>query len=263
MKRIPVRARAFVRFASFLAAAAVLPVAVSADDSGGKLSVSPIRITIDRANRAQTATVINGGGAPIDIAVDAYGWAQRAGVPLDLSESKNLLVYPRSLHIDAHSQRIVKVGIVDALSPIERTYRLSFTQIAAPTEDLSAPHAIEFRMRITMPVFVRPSVTMPVTSLLIEKATVEPHLIRVWLRNPGALHAVVTAVAVDATDIRGTQISQAEVAGWYVLAGAEQTFSAPSDVAHCLRIAHLNISVRTDAGTSITKGVVPESACAG
>ena len=233
----------------------------AADTGAAKLSIVPIRIFLGETGRAQTATVINGGPDGMDIAVDAYAWSQAPGVPLALSESKDLVVYPRLLHIGPHEQRIVKIGIVDALGSGERAYRLSFTQL--PSSDAAAAKAITFRMRVTMPVFVAAAAPKAAPVMTIERATIEPHAIRVLVRNAGAIHDVVPSVSADVSDASGATIGHGETSGWYVLAGAEQTFSIPLAGAAlgCDRAAHVNVSVHTDAGETIVNNVVPDQAC--
>jgi P pilus assembly chaperone PapD len=220
-----------------------------------KLSVVPIRLNIAEVGHAQTVSVINGGDSPMDIAVGAYSWAQHDGAALDLSESKNLLVFPRTIHLNAYEQRDVRVGIVTPLTDTEGSYRLSFTQISDPT-DLSSSGSVAMRLRITMPVFITPIDHTIKSNVEIQHTTVGQKAIAVQLHNRSNLHVSIQSISIEALDAHGTHIGSSQAPGWYILANAEQTFSVPlPTIAAYAQATTFKIQVSTDDGKAITKTI--------
>ena len=201
--------------------AVCLTTLVTASVVAGPFSVSPIRIELGETERDAVFTIRNQGDGQLDIQLRLVAWGQDEAGNDVYSETDDVLVFPLITQIPAGEERFVRVThrLRDGFEA-ERTYRL-FAEELVSQAALEDP--LTFALQVSVPVLIgtpSPSPSFSVTDVDHVGGTV-----RVSVRNDGNRHGRVGAISVRGTDAAGNTVLEAQGSGWYVLRGAQRSFS--------------------------------------
>jgi fimbrial chaperone protein len=136
-----------------LLAAALLLLLPSASIAAS-FTVVPTRIVLEGDHRSGSLTVRNEGPEPVLVQVDSLRWTQ--AVPTIRTEpTRDLLAVPPVFRLQPGGEQTVRVGLRGpAPAGPETTYRLLLSEV--PTAEDARPGGVQFALRLSIPVFVRP-----------------------------------------------------------------------------------------------------------
>lgn len=224
-------------------AVAMLIAAWAPAPFAGEFTIAPLRVTLDRGNRASEISVRNEGTEPLRMQIQAMSWRQDSAGKDQYEPAEGLVYFPRALEIPPGESRLVRVGIRAAPVTQEETYRL-FVEELPPPGPASAPTAgatVRVFLRVGVPVFVAPAVAerkIEITRLEMKGARAE------WtVANQGNVHVAADRVQITASARDGTPLLTQQVQERYFLAGATRPLRYDIAPDLCRRVASVEVSV--------------------
>ncbi len=234
-----------------LALAAVLCLS-QAPARAGAFTVSPMRLDLGGAVRSAALTVRNEDTVPMSFQVRAMAWTQDDAGQDAYDESPELVHFPRLLLLAPGQEGVIRVGLRQPLTPVEKAYRLFVEELPPPAGPEAAGSTPQVRMlvRFGAPVFVQPP--QPRGQLEAHDLSVAQGHVRWRLHNAGNRHERLEAVRVRAFDAQEVEVFDDAPGLGYLLAGRARRFEVPLPHAACRRIARVLLQVRT-ASTEILR----------
>lgn len=189
-----------------------------------EFSVTPIRADLKRGAMSETITVTNESSSRLRVAIKLMEWNQDDSGKDTLTESGDLVYFPRQMDIEPGAKRLVRVGAKNPAGASERAYRLFIEEVPEAAQP-GGPTAVTFYFRFGVPIFLPPAVPKPSPEVL--EPTLQKGKLSIVVKNSGSQHFRLNKLVI--TD--GSGYSQ-EIAGWYSLAGSTRTYTAeiPSDI---------------------------------
>jgi len=221
------------------ALALMLPAVVSA----GSFRVVPIKVYFEPGMTSTVVKIVNEDEASLKLELDVNRWSQGQVRGEDqLTETKDLVLFPKMLEIGPGKEKIVRVGFRGKPSAGEQTYRLFVKELP-----VSKPGelALKFALRIGVPVFVKPM--QPKREISIASAEVAGGKLHVRVKNSGNTHTVVNKV--QASGAAAKDALSAEAGGWYVLAGATREFTVDLPEKACAKTDLIHVDVQASGGS--------------
>jgi fimbrial chaperone protein len=212
--------------------------------AAGEFAIMPLRVSLDRANRAAEIVIRNDDKAPLRMQIEARAWRQDAEGRDHYDATDGLIFFPRALEVPPGDSRIVRVGIRAAPVAREETYRLFIEQLPPPEAAGASGATLRVLLRVGVPVFVAPA--QPERRAQITRLEVKGGQARIEVANAGNVHAAADLVELVATARDGSALLRRQLPERYFLAGAVRPFMAeiPGDV--CRRAAAVEVSIVGD-----------------
>ncbi len=213
-----------------LLCAGTLPAPAAARAPGAVL-IWPVHPVIEADRRAGALWLENPGKTPVALQVRIYAWAQREGRNL-YAEQGDVVATPPVVTIAPGAKQLVRLTRLGAPPPrYETAYRIIVDEIPAPAAAAAPPGAaIAFRMRYSLPLFVRGAGSAaaaggdPATPRLVWRRVVQGGEAFAEIRNAGERHARLTDVAI-ANGARRVPLAEGLLG--YVLAGETMRWPLP------------------------------------
>lgn len=197
---------------------------------GGEFSVSPVRLDLSGAARSQLLSVTNLGNTPARFMVRAAGWTVNDGGGVDLVPDDNLLVFPASFTVPPKGTQNIRAGTDLAPTDVERTWRIVLEELPDPNPAAQQGTTINVLSQLSVPVFMAPRQIR--RELRLEKPVIDGAQARLPVANTGNVHALVTGVTLAAMRDQQTVV-EGRKEGWYLLPGAQRSFSILASAAWC------------------------------
>lgn len=205
----------------------------------GSFGVSPIRLDFDRGTKTGVITVTNDDESRLTFQMRLMTWSQDAKGVDQYADSSDLIFFPLIMTLEPKEKRIIRVGTKSPPSTSERTYRLFIEEIPDAAEAKLQGTAVAVKLRFGVPLFIAP--------VKVEKSgtIIDPRLakgeVQVTIKNSGNQHFRFENIAVKAG---GTTMG--EVAGWYLLAGAERAYTIKVDKDACAKASKLEVALSAE-----------------
>ena len=226
---------------ALLVAAALAPAAAR----GGDLDISPVNVELSANARTALMSLRNGGAGPARYQLRAYAWAQKPDGAMDLSPTRELVVFPPLLELAPGEARNVRLGTDAAPGAAERTWRVFIEELprAATAEDVAR---VKVLTRIGVPVFLAPAA--PVARGELVFLARDGARVRLALRNTGTVRLRPAAVSVALLAADGARVFEKALDPWYVLAGGERVYEVEVPAEACARAAAVVASAALERG---------------
>ncbi len=207
-----------------------LPAPAAARGPGAVL-IWPVHPVIEADRRAGALWLENPGETTVTLQVRVFTWAQREGKNL-YAEQGDVVATPPVVTIAPGAKQLVRLTRLGAPPPrFEAAYRIIVDEIPAPAAAAAPPGAaIAFRMRYSLPLFVRGAGSAAGTGgdraapRLAWRHIVEGGEAFAEIHNAGERHARLTDVAIENGARR---LPLAEGLLGYVLAGETMRWPLP------------------------------------
>lgn len=221
-------------FKNLLLAAVSFSMAATA--FGGDFGVSPIRVELDRSVKSAVITVTNDDRKPLAFQVRALQWTQDAEGADRYAETSDLVYFPRQLKLAPKESRVIRVGYKAPALQREQAFRLYIEELADPAARDPAQTGVSVTLRFGVPIFLRPAPPAAAGALELPSGAA-----RGLIRNTGNVHFRVNAVRYTVLGPGGETAFEQSVDGWYLLAGAQRTYSIKLPPEACARGARLRV----------------------
>lgn len=243
------RPAATVRAASLVALA--LTLLSPAAGFCGQWRVSPARVFLDRNVKSTVITVVNEGDDKVTLQGKAMEWTQDPEGKDVYQETKDIVFFPRMLLMDKGAQKIIRAGVTTPALDREKTYRLFIEEIPQPRKSPADAAQLTVAVRFGVPVFVKP-VKEEVKGEL-SGAAIAKGVVSATVKNTGNTHFRITGIALHGVDGKGKETFSTKLEGWYLLAGATRTYTAPIPEGKCADTARVEIAVSTDTDLTLKR----------
>lgn len=202
------------RLVTLMLALAIAPTAAAADG----MAVSPVTVQLEAAEVQAQVQVANRGTAPWQAEARLYAWRQ--GEDRDVLEpAADLAASPAHFEVPPGGIQLLRlVRLGEAPARDERSYRLVIEQ-RLPGPVLTGP------VRYSAPVFVLPDAALPRQPALLARVVPGPDGVRLWIANPGHLHARLAELAYQ--DAAGRRRALYPGLVGYVLPGQSRSWPLP------------------------------------
>ncbi len=232
-------------FACAVATLALLPCAPAA--LAGDFTVNPIRLELGANARSGVISVRNEGTTRLGFQVQGMEWTQDAEGKDQYADSRDLIFFPKLMALEPGEESLVRVGVKNAVVPIEKTYRLFIQELPGPPQEKPAEGKsarVGVLIRFGAPIFLAPlkaEDSAEITALEMVKGTLS-----LKVRNTGNRHQVIEGIHLRGMDAGGTEIFSLTLADRYLLAGAAKSYSTTIATDLCSKIAGLTVELKTD-----------------
>ncbi|WP_277961811.1 fimbrial biogenesis chaperone [Pseudomonas sp. RIT-To-2] len=186
------------------------------------LQVAPVKVDFTQGQNAAGLALDNPGDTPVYGQVRVFRWDQDANGDV-LSPSPEVVASPPIIQLAGHGQQLIRLIRVQAGNPaVEQSYRLLIDEIPPPGSD--QPVGVAIRMRYSVPVFVAPARTAPVS--LAWRVVRDAGQWQLRLANNGQRHTQVGALSLVDSAGHALQVSKGLLG--YALAGHARQWPLPA-----------------------------------
>jgi fimbrial chaperone protein len=205
-------------------------------------------------------TVVNESPETLRFQVSAFAWSQGPKGEIQLAPTSDVTFFPSLLSIEAGKEAKVRVGLLVAAGPVERTYRIFFEELK-PAEKPDQPPGSQVRVltKMGIPIFVEP--VKESWGGKLEGLGVAARKLRFAVRNTGNVHFSLLTVHVVGSDKAGAKLLDQQVEGWYVLPGGVREYEIDLSQAECAALRVVAIEAKTDKGMLTARGDVSGDGC--
>lgn len=246
-----------------LAAALALAGAVSLEAApawAGGLEVVPVQVNLSKAVANALLSLKNDGAEETRYQVELFVWAEDRDGKMQLSPSKDLVVFPTLFALKPGEQRNLRIGALAPLfAPVERTFRV-FIQELPPAERPAGEVGVRVLTRVGIPVFLAPVIPAAGSSVLADLSAQGGNL-SFTLRNGGNVHVRPTAIQAVARGGEGEMIADRKWESWYVLAGGERVYRTPLPAENCRRVRAVAVEVALEKEVLKSSVETPHGIC--
>jgi fimbrial chaperone protein len=213
--------------------------------AAGEFTILPLRVELDRANRATEVVIRNDDKAPLRMQAQAMTWRQDADGKDVYEPADGLIFFPRALEIPPGDSRIVRVGVRAAPVSREETYRLFLEELPPAMPD-STPRGASVRilLRVGVPVFVAPAQLD--RKAAISRLQMEGGQVRMAVANDGNAHFVADRVEMAVLARDGSRLFTRQFQERYFLAGASRPLQSELAPDVCAQAAAIEVTVVGD-----------------
>jgi fimbrial chaperone protein len=219
--------------------AALLAAALAA--GAASFGIAPIRLDFDRDTRTGVITVNNDDTIRETFQVRLMRWTQDAKGADHYEDSSDLVYFPRLMTVEPKDKRVIRIGSRGEPAANEKAYRLYVEEISEGTATAQAGSTIAVRMRFALPVFVAPAGKAETRADVVD-ATFDKGQAHIRVHNGGN-----RSFKVETITLRDGDTQVAEVAGWYVLAGATRDFAVPIPHDACARLKSVEAQLKNES----------------
>lgn len=210
-------------------------------------SVDPIEVLLNRTNASATVAITNQSNEKLRLQISGFSWEQTTSGEMKLSPTEDLVFFPQLVELDPGETRRIRVGVTADQGATERTYRMFMEELPSLASVIAPKtNAVTLRMKIGIPVFVKPSGAAALSGT-VRNAIVGDGALSFDVANTGNTHFAIQNVHVVAKDGTGGAVVTKDLSGWYVLAGSVRHFSIPIAKDRCEAMRSVSVQVRTDA----------------
>lgn len=210
--------------------------------SAGEWRVAPIRLDLGSDTRSGVISVLNEGTGRFQVQMRAFLWEQDDQGKDRLTETNDLIFFPRIMVFEKPEERILRAGIKIPATTKEKTYRLFIEEIPEPKKAEGTNIAVAIRFGV--PIFVKPlkeEVKGEISKIELAKGEC-----RVTVRNSGNVHFTIASITIRGKDLQGRETYSGKLDGWYLLNGASRIYTAKLPKGACTGTSKLDVEVQTN-----------------
>lgn len=118
----------------------------------GAFQVNPVNINLPADKATAALTIQNADDKPLSVRISAYAWTQENGVDVR-TPTKDVLATPPIVTIPAKGSQVIRVGLRNRDTSVERAYRVIVEEIPQQIADKAA---IQMVLRLDLPLYALP-----------------------------------------------------------------------------------------------------------
>lgn len=229
----------------------------------GDFQVEPTRLDLARRGATTELTLTNRGAAPVSFEAKVVSWRQGPDGAMQLSPTKDIIVYPTLFTIQAGAKRSIRIASAVGQQAAEQTYRILVEELPARRTAAAeaATTTVAVRTQVGVPIFVAATTPAPSKARGQIVGSVLAGQLSFVIENRSAVHVKVANVRVIGTDRAGKVTLDRSQSGWYVLAGGTRAHVLALGATECTPTTQLAIEAATDRGTWLTTIAMPANGC--
>jgi fimbrial chaperone protein len=219
--------------------------------------VSPIKLYFKDGLKSGAVTISNEGEETLNVRMKVMQWTQDEEGKDQYADSADIIFFPKMMTLKMGGKRVLRAGIKMPATKAEKTYRLFIEEI--PNTQEPEGTAVKITVTFAVPIFVSP---MPVDAKgSLEDAKLSKGEFNVIVRNSGNVHFMINEIDIKGTDVKGEEVFNEKIKGWYLLSGASRRYAASIPEKECKEMKTLDVHVKTDKFNLDGMMEVEESMC--
>ncbi|MEH2161922.1 MAG: fimbria/pilus periplasmic chaperone [Nostoc sp.] len=221
--------------------------------------VFPIQVAFTSKVSSQVLNVHNESNETLRFQLHTYTWKQNAKGEMQLDATEDIVAFPGLFTLKPGQQRLVRVGTLIPVSPIEKTYRIFIEELPPEKKPNQEPTGISILTKIGIPIFLQPS--KQIVEGGMENIVVSKNQINFQVKNTGNVHFITQKIRVQGLGEGDKTVFDRQRNGWYILAGTSQSYDLKISQQECSKTRTLVIEVKTDNKVFTEKREMPKGAC--
>lgn len=228
----------------------------------GAFAVHPMRLELGGTTRSAALIVRNDDTVTLSFQVRGMEWSQDGSGADHYGDAPDLVYFPRLLVLEPGKEAVIRIGLRQVATAVEKTYRLFVEELPPPPSEARDEGQARIRalVRFGAPVFVKP--LQPFARIEIEQPGVQAGQIRWRMHNAGNRHQRFESLRLIGLDGQGSELFSNDPSVHYILAGKARDFQVPMPAAICSRVARLILEFRTDESEARRELPLGPSPCA-
>jgi fimbrial chaperone protein len=224
----------------------------------GEMDVNPVLVELSSAEKNVVVTIRNRSKEPGRYNIALFAWDQTTSGEMKLTDTQDVVAFPRTLALGPGEARIVRVGTIVPFGAVEKAYRLFIEELPPAARPESASR-VQVLSRVSIPVFVEPERTQERAA--IEGLRVAGGKAEFKLRNVGNVRLRPNAVRLVAEDAAGKPLHEAQLQAWYVLAAGERHYGVQLPAEHCAKARGVTVEVALAKDVVRARAELPPGGC--
>jgi fimbrial chaperone protein len=222
--------------------------------------VTPVQALLSHESGSALLTLKNESGETLRFQITAVTWSQSSKGQMQLSPTRDILLFPTVLSVAAGEERKVRVASSVPFGNVERTYRIFFEELPPLEKPESARPEVRILTRTGIPVFLAPE--KPSSDPRLEFAPVRGGVLSFSVRNGGNVHFTLQGVLIKGLGQDGEAAFERRAEGWYVLAGGSRDYEIEIPREQCGKLKNIYVEAQIDRKILSEKLEISSAACA-
>lgn len=196
-------------------------------------TLNPMQVVFTPTRKSAVVTLRNVSKESLRFQIRVFTWEQSPRGEMQLGETTDVVFFPQLLELGPGQQRPIRLGIAGTFGDVEKAYRIFFEELpAADVPGAASASGVQMRVKIGLPVFVRP--TDRGTALVATRGTrLAEGRVMTRVENSGNSHVIVNSIRVRGLDAAGRTQFIRSVNGWYLLAKHSNEYEIPLQPGDC------------------------------
>ncbi len=213
----------------------LLMICLSLPVCAANISVTPTRIILHPTQNTAFLTFTNRSAKPLSLQIFVKSWAQTADGESVIEDSRELVVFPKMLHLDSGQARPIRLGFQGNFSEVERAFRIFADELPSVDIETGAVGVI-FPVRFSIPVFVRAQDDELEAEMDLTAAHIKDGALHVEVQNQGVQHIALNSLEARLLDKNGQLLAVLQSQGGRVLARYSVFFKLPIEAQLCAQV---------------------------
>ncbi len=240
---------------SLLLLTCLLPGSVLA----ANFTLSPVRLFFQPGQKTDIINIKNNSAEEIKLQVSSYTWSQDENAKDVITETNDLIAFPKLLSVAPGETRLLRVGSRTNSDLQEKLYRIYIEELPGTRATKGNQVSVRTLTKAGIPVFIRPHEEQ--TKGAISATTLESGVFNLSVNNSGNVHFMIRSIRLKGIDMAGNTVLEREAAGWYLHPSHTKTYSLDIPQQECLKMATLEAEVITDSFSESERLDVVSSMC--
>lgn len=207
--------------------------------------VSPTQVFLSAKSPSALLALRNESGGTLRFQLSLFKWDQNPKGELLLSPTEDIVFFPLLVTLAPGEERKIRVGATAPATASEKTYRIFVEEIpslAKKPDGSEEGGQVQLLTRMGIPIFLQPD--QRVARGGVQDTAVGGGLLSFAVHNAGNVHFVVEKVTVKGYGIRGEELFERELSGWYILAGGLRAYELELPKKSCAQAKALEVNVQ-------------------
>ncbi len=118
-------------------------------------TLNPTEVVLKSGSMTALLTLKNENTRPLRFQITAFKWDQDATGNIVLTETTDVIFFPKLLTLNAGEERKLRIGTTAIVGAVEQTYRLFVEEL--PDDAPTTASMVRVRTRMGIPIFVQPT----------------------------------------------------------------------------------------------------------
>ncbi|SEH05020.1 fimbrial biogenesis chaperone [Candidatus Venteria ishoeyi] len=199
------------------------------------LAISPTSVVLSPKHNTSSLTFTNRSNKPVNLQLFLKTWHQDELGKTQLSDSRDVVVFPKMLKIEPGQERPIRVGFRGKWPKIERSFRIFADELPTFNAEKGTT-GVFFPVRLSIPLFVRDQSDVLSPEIKLDSAQTYQGQLRLGVQNQGRQHVALSKISVKLQDQHGQTIGDLQDSGGRILAQGLVFFDIPLAVGVCKKL---------------------------
>lgn len=234
-------------------------LALAAPAQASQFDITPLSLSLSEKQASGTLKLTNRSKDTLRFHIKAVAWSESESGEMKTRPTKDIVFFPAMVTLRPKEARQIRVGTRLKPGAVERTYRVTITELPPLTKSKGGGPAVKMLTKMGLPIFVQ--ARSPNVQPVITTPTVRGQQAHFTVENHGNTHMSVQKVVLQAKGPDGV-VHTDELDGWYVLANGRRKYVVELPADACEKATALEVEMET-AKHGTKRASLPQFRCGG